>query len=401
MTQAHQVDHLLLLVGSNPIPNAVAGKLLVKSGGTITLVCSKDSLGVAQRLKQWLSQDRNIKVREPNDSQIDPANPSSIFQGVRKALENTQAESVGLNYTGGTKAMSVHAYRAVEQWCKEKSILAKFSYLDARTLSIIFDPEDPISGSVPSRKYVGNSLQIALKDLCSFHDWQFNKQKLAPKPTFPKTANQLKMALAKEKRLYAWKAWVNHFRADQLSNPNSWPDDQDLCNVLTTIQEERDSCEAQLSDRELQHWIQGKWLEDVVLSALIRNRERLLLHECCKNIETRTVKFELDVAAIRGYQLFAFSCSTKSSAKANDNVHGHKAELKQKLFEAFIRARQLGGDEARVALVCLYDDPDGLRAEMRRDVDPEGHIQVFGYKHLSKIDEHIAHWIERESGEGD
>lgn len=40
MEEKVQVDHLILLVGGNPLPNAVAGKLLARSGGTITLLHS-------------------------------------------------------------------------------------------------------------------------------------------------------------------------------------------------------------------------------------------------------------------------------------------------------------------------------------------------------------------------
>jgi len=40
--------------------------------------------------------------------------------------------------------------------------------------------------------------------------------------------------------------------------------------------------------------------------------------------------------------------------------------LKQKRLEAYVRARRLGGDEARVALVCCSDDLDGLEHDMRR-----------------------------------
>ena len=52
--------------------------------------------------------------------------------------------------------------------------------------------------------------------------------------------------------------------------------------------------------------------------------------------------FEFDVAFTRGYQLFAISVSTTSIREL----------CKLKLFEAYLRARQMGGDEARVALIC-------------------------------------------------
>jgi hypothetical protein len=137
-------------------------------------------------------------------------------------------------------------------------------------------------------------------------------------------------------------------------------------------------------------WLNGKWLEHDVLNVLKGMAPRFQLHECAQNVETKEVQFDVDVIALRGYQLFAFSCSTES----------RKGLLKTKLFEAHIRARQLGGDEARVALVCCSDEPERLEHEMRRDVDPEGRIRVFGRRHLSDLSTKVAEWIQSQCGEG-
>ncbi|MFP4441185.1 MAG: hypothetical protein ACLFVO_28460 [Chloroflexaceae bacterium] len=55
--------------------------------------------------------------------------------------------------------------------------------------------------------------------------------------------------------------------------------------------------------------------------------------------------FEFDVAFMRGHQLFGLSCSAMTK----------KPELKKKLFEAAVRAAQLGGGETCFALVCCAD----------------------------------------------
>src|SRR5437868_4527147 len=43
----YKAEHLLLLVGGNPLPNAVAASRLVKNHGTVTLLCTKgtDDIG--------------------------------------------------------------------------------------------------------------------------------------------------------------------------------------------------------------------------------------------------------------------------------------------------------------------------------------------------------------------
>src|SRR5712692_3676922 len=183
----YQVDHLLLLVGSNPVPNAVAGKLLTTTthyyeaqvlhgrvpnavagklltttAGTITLIHSADGLDLAERLQSWFVRagysDANVGLEEIKES--DALSVSKCVQDVldgyksqvleeRKRGSNTANKvgtvRVGLNYTGGTKVMSVHAYLALKSWIENKDREAifnrhpVFSYLDARTIQMRFE----------------------------------------------------------------------------------------------------------------------------------------------------------------------------------------------------------------------------------------------------------------------
>jgi len=51
-----KVDHLFILVGSNALPCALAGLLLAKESGNISLITSKGSYDIAQRLQTWLEE---------------------------------------------------------------------------------------------------------------------------------------------------------------------------------------------------------------------------------------------------------------------------------------------------------------------------------------------------------
>jgi hypothetical protein len=144
-------------------------------------------------------------------------------------------------------------------------------------------------------------------------------------------------------------------------------------------------------------WIDGKWLEHCVLEILHGLSPHLSLHSCAQNIVPKEVIFDLDVVAIRGYQLFAFSCSTDTD-QSRDGSKGDRSRIKKKLFEAYIRARQLGGDEACVALISCSKDPESLEEEMRRDYDLEGRIRVFGRKHFNDLSSNICKWIQSQSG---
>lgn len=92
-------------------------------------------------------------------------------------------------------------------------------------------------------------------------------------------------------------------------------------------------------------------------------------------------KCELDVVILKGYQLYAITCTVKLKRK----------ELKQKLFEVQQRAKQLGGDEANIGAVCLYLDSDDLEKELARDIG--GNVKVFGRDALPFLDDELFNWI--------
>ena len=142
-------------------------------------------------------------------------------------------------------------------------------------------------------------------------------------------------------------------------------------------------------------WFNGKWLEDHTLSAIKKVSNFCEIHSYAKNVEiinsgkTKSEKkgkqndFEFDVAALRGYQLFAVSCSTSS-----DNWG-----LKQKLFEAYVRGQQLGGDEAKIGLVCFSSDPNTIQKEIEKEWHEKDKFRVFGAGSIPKLDEELAKWL--------
>jgi hypothetical protein len=140
-------------------------------------------------------------------------------------------------------------------------------------------------------------------------------------------------------------------------------------------------------------WLDGLWLENYVLhqvQEVDRSYPGLIDDNgmSFKVKDAKKEKFEFDVAFTKEYQLFALSCTTDAS----------KNLCKSKLFEAYIRARQLGGEQARTALVCCYDKPEELEAELKVETavgkeDPK--LVVFGCKQLDNLHIHIKNWIDK------
>jgi hypothetical protein len=455
----YQVDHLLLLVGSNPLPNAVAGRLLTTTRGAITFIHShaKDSLALAQRLKSWFLEegysDTNIGFKE-----VEESDATSVYESVQKVLKAyehlykkasmTHMPRVGLNYTGGTKVMSVQAHRALQDWDQKHEKDAVFSYLDARTLQMRFE-------GAPGREAisfpVGLEVDISISDLLRLHNWQLIKDLPSTVPILPKSAKALLAVHSNLTEANIWMKWLHDelFRKAKkriaipppfwvyesgeelqeqytVKQPGNWenktilrevtlawPDLPNLEKAMRDELEQSGSGDFPITagtgpsrckhEEDFCKWLHGIWLESAVLSVLRNCSQTLHLKECCMDIKPKILGgsgggelFQFDVVAMRGYQLFAFSCTTE-----NGQGSGGRGILKQKLFEAYIRARQMGGDEACAALVCCakQEEANKLEVELRRDISQEKRIRIFGRESLIDLTENIEGWISEQSKE--
>jgi hypothetical protein len=226
--QKYQVDHLLLLVGSNPVPNAVAGKLLIAPGGTITLIHSKEGFDLAERLQAWLDRPGNshanvglAEVKESDAASVFTCvqhvldKYSQVLKKQKKETNNSNKDGtvrIGLSYTGGTKVMSVHAYLALKSWLENKDREAifnrqpVFSYLDARTLQMWFEQvgmHDPISS------LVGRQVSMRIDDLLDLHNWEPIKLPIK-EPVLPESAKALLTVYIHPEWYKIWNEWVRH-----------------------------------------------------------------------------------------------------------------------------------------------------------------------------------------------
>jgi hypothetical protein len=163
----HQVDHLFLLIGENPLPNYVAAKTLLRKGGKAYLVYTKYTSNAYERLKKVLDLSEEEKVELWNNE----SNAFEIQKAIKDKVKEIQQQDsnkkrFGLNYTGGTKAMAVHAYQALLDPNLRLAEEPRFSYLDSRSLQMMFDQKNnrPIPLEVPKEK-----LEITGETLFSLH----------------------------------------------------------------------------------------------------------------------------------------------------------------------------------------------------------------------------------------
>lgn len=403
----YKVDHLFLLIGENPLPNYVAAKLLLNKGGTAYLVHTTDTEKSAKRLQNILTSELNgIKVKLPSLGEYE-SDAFHIQKKIKEELEKINNGRIGLNYTGGTKAMAVHSYKATFANYPD----AVFSYIDSRRLEMCIDKEDTERIRL---KIKPDILPVKLVKLFQLHGLEL-KQSPKKQAKLPELADALAEVFKEKNKADQWFDWYCNVFCEQArkrKRNGSWGDwksqsmlakllipldklPQEI--IVTFTQENFLTDDRQLNLSAVQAlnvftkiedfcaWLDGLWLEDYVLKQVshIVNDNVICDYGQDFNIPLRGTEkgFQFDVAFIRGYQLFAISCTTTFK----------RPLCKSKLFEAYLRARQMGGDEARVALVCCSDD-DTLREEILASTNDEK-IQVFGREYLTELSEKFAKWI--------
>jgi hypothetical protein len=401
--QDWKTDNLFVLVGGNPLPNYVAAHTLLRPEGWLHLVYSTDTRSIAGKLASYFVEDR-VKTHSLDD----PSNGAEIRSLISTALKaHCKPGSIGLHYTGGTKAMSVHTYQVIDKMHPK----AIFTYLDARTLQMRRDDQvNPQPAKFATKPTVA--------DLFTLHDIKLQRPipTEAPNPIFPDLEKALVQAHANKAGATAYDQWCKEYLRDPQTNklvekntqfrqrPLPFPTAtvlEPVANAMRIVLEESGAgfepevvvarVKAKTSIQKIKHlveYLDGKWLEQWTLAAFLANQTKGNLHSFATSLETHQeearLQFEFDVAAMQGYQLYAVSCTRDAS----------KTLCKSKLFEAFIRASQLGGDEARVGLVCAYDQPAALQSQVA-----EGHrvsknrMRVFGAGELEKLPEHFAQWL--------
>jgi len=387
--QPYQADFLFLLIGTNPLPNYVAACLLTKPRATLYLLHSqeeeKNTYDVAERLEIALRQSEyrpnlNIHLRG-----ISRSDPDDVEKQMKTLLnEVSPAANVGLNYTGGTKPMSVHVYHALRQAYPRGC----FSYLDAASLRMVINREGTPTQRVP----VGRAVELDFQTLFGLHGYELKSpHQTAAQPQFCRALAEVHSTSQGVKQ---WREWLWTFREPdpQLPTVTDYPALEpairgfaDLCGGTST---EIGVAQALGKDKltSCTKFLNGGWLEEYTFDALAPLAVPLDFCDYGTELEPRKPGadvFELDVAAMWGYQLFAISCM----------VTEKKARAKEHLFEVFVRARQVGGDEARCAVVCCVPDPAALQAEVEETWDAEGKIRVFGQAHLLDLPDWLEDWF--------
>jgi hypothetical protein len=400
------MDRVLITVGLNELPVLVAAYRLCRicwDAGKplpgLSVLASEDSIKEAGRVKEALAQKLRTEDMITDPAQLDWSvvkvkdafHPAEIQRALRAEIDAKPAQSWHLDYTGGTSAMGAHA---MEILLEKRGPGPNFrydldvSYVSAKDHRLFGGDKSILQGEVDERR----SWNLSVKQLAELHGFA-TKPSPEPDSSLLDLGQKMTDLLASDYetglgpynrwldqkhwdwkipdrfgRARPWKKWPElPPREHWPSAPIPWP-----ANVthpgwakLTEEIRNRFGPSAWSQDPHGSWQINARQLADADLLGL----RRFVAHQCLELVALRALrsaleelggpvhwaysvecwrgdkenKFELDVAAVCGYELLAVSCYLGNIQQV----------VKNKAFEVMHRARAIGGSSARGIVLSL------------------------------------------------
>ncbi len=366
---------LVLLVGSNPLPNYLSACALRPA--RVALVHTEETEAAMYRLRKELEGALEGGVRFIPHSVEDATCATTVRRALNSLVSRDKKGNVLLNYTGGTKVMAAHARLAFKA-AEIKSEHA--SYLDEGDQD--HQPRLRFDDGTSKLLSEFDEVPLTLLTVLALHDITYTpRMPKEPAPTRDDAREILCKVLAdpplaralycKRERLKACsspeKATSQPFQASEyglsLSLP-AFPTSEQLAQ-FEPMKEKKSWF------KQWYKFIGGEWLEEW-LGGLIRALELAPDPEITVGVNSyrgeKKTQIEVDVAVVRGHRTYFLSCTTDT----------RKHLCKSKLFEVAVRSRQFGGDLARAAVVCLADEKT-VRA-LQEEID-----EVWGTSNTTKV----------------
>lgn len=441
MENKYNFENLVLLVGTNPLPNYVVGKYFLITNPhlkKIWLVYSekKNDFGtkeIAEKIEKVFNKKDLIefcpleKISDARDIN------RNVESNILERLVKMDHKTVHLNYTGGTKAMAVHVYRTIEKYEKISNSEKSYSYLDARGFVLTDDEKGKVTEDL--RKIINDNCRTFSFDiLINLHGYQKKSKGSEYCEEWNEVLEEFKK-LIDENRLEEYLKWkklirkifyikknekeiidtninrINSKIKERLDfNGGSYNfEEHPFKNYALKILNKMPTADYLLKNNELYisdsiikkqlissiEFLDGKWLENYVFQILKRNLKLNSIHVPLElnwilekqNVTKDDKDFELDIILLNGYQIYGISITT-------DNDEGR---CKSKGFEIIHRVNQIGGEESKAILVtCLaHEKAKKLEDDLKAETSSKERLIVSGiedipeYKIYTKISEFI------------
>jgi hypothetical protein len=336
---------LAVIIGGNSIANygIIKHSLNSDENNKILPKVDKVALIYTNGTKKNAESFKKLLNKEVEFIDIDLKDKERSLKDVKKIVatklnEYENIEFIHLNYTGGTKSMSIGTFLAIDNFDNVKNKI--FS-------DIGFDKKLYLKrGEVyPENGTIIDNLDIKIDEILKLSD---NNKKIEYNydNKFSEFYNKefakflLNKSLKDEKEFFE-KVWDKNFKELKLMNWKLSLTDAPINFDLETISNKK--------LEKLQKFIRGFWLEDYLFEFLNENRKKINFDNIVMNLEKKENKkslVEIDIVLSKGYDLYLFSCTTSYK----------KSDVKGKVFEAYKRSEDLGGIGAKSVVVSLADE---------------------------------------------
>ncbi|MDV0445729.1 hypothetical protein MmiAt1_13230 [Methanimicrococcus sp. At1] len=417
------IEHLYLLIGTNPLSNYVVADYFLKNAvglKTIHLIHSADDsenniqgTGLfASHLKSVLKKNENknaedIQIIQIFLHEIRIKDAFSIHADLKNMLlqsKSNDLKNVHLDYSGGTKEMSLHAYETFKEIFGEA---VTFSYFDSRRnrLKEDSDAHEPIASI-----FLGNQVEIGFEDLFELHGYRAIPEEEDSGGFSAEFFKDFLEIITNPDNFCKYLKWRKHFY-DVYPDPGKvipvhgknklsdlLPEDPEFSALLKktlflkiledkpeySLIEKRNGdyyLRTEVSNKQMdklietRKYITGKWFEQYVYSVLKENLfDKGIVSSIDLNIlvQTASKKFEIDVALIKGYELCGISCTTDKT----------QSLCKSKGFEILHRTKQIAGDSSKAVLVTFMNETHTAETDADLSEILEDRILVFGMNDL-------------------
>ena len=344
---------MIATVGSNPLPVVLLA--LHCHVERVHLIYTPAVSTVNGRIKRLLN---NRKIETEEHELLEDRSLTKLVEQIKSFKLPSDAI---LNYTAGTKHMSVATHEAWKgaskdgkaAYLKGNQIIWDAAAPEALTVDICLDEILELHFDQTSKGQASEteiSIALAIQKYIKNKDWKTYKQLLPPLHSTTKIEK-----LQVEGRTFS-DVLIN-FGADITKNFKIGQAFGDFC-PLHWLQEVKPEGVGTVQDlpeysperpklvQKLIRLLYSEWLEIWLFHYL---RELDLFDEIRQGVHFSANTHdapEIDVLASKGHRLFLFSCTT-------DDTPGL---VKSKAFEAFQRSRRLGGDQASYAVVSFADN---------------------------------------------
>lgn len=350
---------LILTVGTNPLPVWVAWYHLkdkLPQPIKVRLVRTVGTRDESDRLEEHCQGADFL-----NSIETSAGNPMTVRGAIKKILRDLPQDTSHLHvhYTGGTKVMGVEAVSAIETQLPEiQNVHLQTSYLD---------PRGDSGPTIVSRE------GLLVRDTRQNVDREFNLIALLNGFT-----------LGPFEHIY----WDEGSLKKVFCPAFGTLSQEQLCKGRGAI-----TAGGTISDELLEYGAYAAFkdaLEKISTNNSDRNNYKFFHNVYARRDDStrgsEVKPFELDVVAVLGYQIVVVSCTVDSKQDM----------IKQKGIEAILRARQLGGDEARAIVLCgahpntaeLIEDE--LKDEMGSASEP---LQVWGRDRWRRLPKELYQYL--------